>query len=134
MNSTRFLLGNKLLALAFLTLIFSACKKSTKMPDELNPNEVATRAELISRISAERKDQPFSYFAEVYAPGKGFYSDLNGDMIDLKKIRKSQRGYECPDPGDEYYSEAITGIGTSYSCSVGYRVECANTYGVSKKA
>jgi hypothetical protein len=85
-----------LFLLGFICLssaVFYSCKKTGQetISDELN----ITKEEAVKRIKAAIKDKPQVTKYNLGLPGKGFYSDINGNKIDLQAVRQNRMSYDC---------------------------------------
>ena len=81
--------SKKIFALLLLGfVILNGCEKSDNHTKEAAAENISeAREELRAKLALERKDKPFQYMFDVNLPGKGFYGDLEGNLIDRSQLR-----------------------------------------------
>lgn len=104
-----------LLLLGFIgvsSVVFYSCKKTDK--DTASDSSGITKEEAIARIKNQLKDKPLETTYKLNLPGKGYYSDENGNPLDLQAIRANRSAYACPAPEDDYFSTELISISSQY--------------------
>lgn len=101
------------------SFIFYSCKKSeTKTSSE----QSITKEEAIAKIKNQLKGKPIETTYNLNLPGRGYYSDENGNQIDLNTIKQQRSSYTCPPPDDDYFSTELISITSQYTCGQGYEI------------
>jgi hypothetical protein len=101
-----------------LSMIFHSCKKSDQQSS--TNDSVLTKEQAIAKIKSQLKDKPLVTTYNLNLPGKGYYSDENGNQLDLKTIRQFRSTYDCPDPADDYFSTELISISSQYTFGHGF--------------
>jgi hypothetical protein len=102
-----------------VTFAFVACHKSDK---ENSPSASTSQAELQNFWRQKLANQPSITTDIVNIKGKGYYSDLLGNRIDVQHhATHRDEASSCPDPGDSEVEYEFVSMEREYTCNTGYR-------------
>lgn len=102
------------LAVLFFTSIFHSCRKSEKLNDRQESNEL---------LRERLKNETYGNTQILNLKAKGFYGDLEGNPITTNKPISTLMAASCPEPGEDYPEQSIYSVLKEFTCSQGYRIE-----------
>ena len=101
--------------IAFALVVFlNGCKKTDR------PSEKPTD-DGIEQLRQQYKSLPLTSTQILNLPGKGYYSDINGNKIPSSGLLNKSTASSCPGPGASEFSQDFFSMETEYTCGVGYR-------------
>ncbi len=97
-------------------IFLNSCKRNS-----LSTKEVE-RAELLNVYKEKLKNESFGFAQQLNKKGKGYYGDLNGNII-TKSLGIVNRGAttSCPETGESEFEQEFVSMWNEYTCNVGYR-------------